>query len=169
MPDRRSFLAALGAASFLPGAALSAPSIIRNERTVATIRVLKGSRKLELIGGARTVLKTFPVRLGKSPVGPKRWRGDGRTPEGVYRISARNPNSSYHLSLRVDYPSREDRASAARLGRDPGGDIMLHGQPNWAKSTLDRDWTEGCVALSNAHMEEVWRYIPVGCPVVIRP
>ena len=165
--DRRSVIAGIAAGVVLPKAALSAPAL-RTERSVAAIRVLKGKRELNLVNPSGRVLKTYPIRLGQSPDGPKRFEGDNRTPEGTYRIIERNRNSSFHLSLRVDYPSRSDLMAAARLGRPPGGDIMVHGQPNGFKGTIASDWTRGCVALSNENMEDLWKYVPVGCPIFIK-
>jgi murein L,D-transpeptidase YafK len=118
-------------------------------------------------------VKQYDVALGKNPVGDKVRRGDGRTPEGLYYIEGRNPGSKYHLSLRISYPNANDRASAARRGVSPGGDIMIHGlAPAFATvGALHRqqDWTEGCVAVTNAEIEEIWRAVPNGARILIRP
>ena len=118
-------------------------------------------------------VKQYDVALGKNPVGDKVRRGDGRTPEGLYYIEGRNPGSKYHLSLRISYPSADDRASAARRGVTPGGDIMIHGLPP-AFATVgalhrQQDWTEGCVAVTNAEIEEIWRAVPNGARMLIKP
>ena len=118
-------------------------------------------------------VKQYDVALGKNPVGDKVRRGDGRTPEGLYYIEARNPGSKYHLSLRISYPNNADRASAARRGFTPGGDIMIHGLPP-AFATVgalhrQQDWTEGCVAVTNAEIEEIWRAVPNGARILIKP
>lgn len=118
-------------------------------------------------------VKAYDVALGKNPVGPKLRRGDGRTPEGLYYINGRNPQSRYHLSLRISYPSSRDRARAARRGVSPGGDIMIHGlAPAFATvGGLHRqqDWTEGCIAVTNAEIEEIWRAVPNGAWILIKP
>lgn len=112
------------------------------------------------------VIKTYRILLGDAPVGHKRQQGDERTPEGRYRITFRNDKSRFHLSLRVSYPNEADRKQARARSVDPGGDIMIHGgtPPGYS-----RDWTDGCIALSNAQIEEVWRLVPVGTPITILP
>lgn len=130
------------------------------------IQVRKAARKLELIGGGK-ILRAYDIRLGSSPVGPKRFLRDGRTPEGIYRIDRRNDQSRFHLSLGISYPDSKDRAYAAQHGKSPGGDIFIHGQPNGYKVTLGYDWTWGCIALSNHDIEELWKLTPRGCKVAI--
>ncbi|MGO4777524.1 murein L,D-transpeptidase family protein, partial [Lysobacter sp. 2RAB21] len=112
------------------------------------------------------VIRSYPILLGDAPSGPKRQQGDERTPEGDYRISGRNPNSRFHLSLRVSYPDEADRKRARLRGVDPGGDIMIHGgtPPGYR-----RDWTDGCIALTNEQIEEVWSLVPNGIPIRINP
>lgn len=116
-------------------------------------------------------LKSYRVALGFAPEGDKTRQGDGRTPEGVFKIDRRNPQSRFHLSLGLDYPQPDDRARAQAGGYSPGGDIFIHGQPNGyeAVPTLGYDWTAGCIAVSNAEIEELWRATPVGTEVEIRP
>jgi len=110
------------------------------------------------------------LQFGDAPMGHKQFEGDERTPEGLYTIDWRNPNSSYHLSLHISYPNSEDRAFAARFGRSPGGAIFIHGQPNGLSSGRMRgDWTDGCIALSNAEIRELWQIVPNGTPIKIRP
>jgi murein L,D-transpeptidase YafK len=119
------------------------------------------------------VVKTYRIALGAAPVGPKERQGDHKTPEGTYFISGRNANSQYHRSLRVSYPSAEDRARAAKRGVSPGGDIMIHGLPNgygWVgRGHLSKDWTEGCIAVTDPEIEEIWSLVADGTPVEIRP
>jgi murein L,D-transpeptidase YafK len=132
----------------------------------------KSERRLSMYERG-TLVKSYSVALGKNPVGSKQRRGDGKTPEGLYRINGRNPQSKYHLSLRVSYPSDSDRARAARRGVSPGGDIMLHGLPKEFATVgalhRQQDWTEGCVALTNEEIEEIWRAVPNGAWILIRP
>lgn len=144
------------------------PEGARAERVV----VLKAKRQLLLLDGD-TVLRRYPISLGGRPVGHKRREGDERTPEGLYWLDARNPQSAFHLSLHVSYPDRSDRRRAVREEVDPGGMIMVHGLPNHL-SFLGRvhrlvDWTDGCIALTNAEMEQVWRAVEDGTPIEIRP
>lgn len=137
---------------------------VADEVFVTSVQVRKGARMLDLLSGSR-VLRSYPVALGRAPEGPKRFEGDGRTPEGAYTINRRRDDSAYFLSLGVSYPSRIDLAFARRLGRRAGSDIFVHGQPNGVKRKLEGDWTQGCVALSNEHMREVFSLVPVGCPI----
>jgi murein L,D-transpeptidase YafK len=134
--------------------------------------VYKGERKLELLSGDK-VLKTFPIALGLRPQGHKEYEGDFRTPEGLYHLTRRNPNSEYFLSILIDYPHPEDVARARRLGLEPGGAIMIHGQPNVPRKPLDYyknvDWTEGCIAVSNSDMVEIWLMTRPDTPIEIRP
>jgi murein L,D-transpeptidase YafK len=127
---------------------------------------------MELLTGGRVIL-TYKVALGQGGLAPKDRQGDGRTPEGHYVIDARNAASEYHLSLHVSYPNADDRKRAAKLGVAPGGDIMIHGLPNgkgWiGAGHRAYDWTLGCIAVTNEEIEEVWKLVPVGTPVEIRP
>lgn len=140
------------------------------EGTVDRIVVAKGARVMRLVQGARTV-REYRVALGFSPLGDKERQGDGRTPEGVFRIDRRNDQSAYHLSLGLDYPQADDRERARRGGYDPGGDIMIHGQPNSLPDDLvmKGDWTAGCIAVSNAEMREIWAVTDARTVVEIRP
>jgi murein L,D-transpeptidase YafK len=119
------------------------------------------------------VLKTYRVALGGNPIGAKTRQGDHKTPEGLYRIDTKSSKSQYHLSLHVSYPSEKDKASAKDLGVSPGGDIMIHGLPEkFAYLGLLQshyDWTDGCIAVSNAEIEEIWKLVPVGIPIEIHP
>ena len=110
------------------------------------------------------------IQFGDVPAGHKRFEGDERTPEGMYTIDWRNPQSRYHLSLRISYPNAADRAFAAQYGRSPGGDIFIHGQPNQLPlGRMRGDWTDGCIAVTNAEIEELWQIVPDGTPIEIRP
>ena len=132
----------------------------------------KSSRQLTLYYRGQLV-RTYGVALGKNPVGDKITRGDGRTPEGLYHIESRNPQSKYHLSLRISYPDAAHRALAAKRGVSPGGDVMIHGLPSAFAmiGALHRqqDWTLGCIAVTNDEIEEIWRAVPDGAPILIRP
>jgi murein L,D-transpeptidase YafK len=110
------------------------------------------------------------LQFGDAPQGHKQFEGDERTPEGRYVIEGRNPGSAYHLSLKVSYPAPADRAFASQYGRSPGGDIFLHGQPNGLPfGRVPGDWTDGCIAFSNEEIEELWRIVPDGTVIEIRP
>jgi murein L,D-transpeptidase YafK len=156
----------LAAYNFWPVKAID-PSV-----KIDKILVEKSKRKLHLIS-AGEVIKSYRVALGKSPVGHKEYEGDNRTPEGVYTINDKNPNSSYYLNLGISYPNETDRAHAAGLGKSPGGDIKIHGIKNgmWYIGRLHRlkDWTAGCIAVTNAEMEEIYRHVPIGTPIEIKP
>lgn len=165
---RRSALAVT--AGFL-GMALAAPArasaFAQSLQPRATqIVVSKQNRVLALMNGQAT-LKTYRVNLGFDPVGHKVQSGDGRTPEGVYYIDRRNPLSDFHLSLGISYPNAADIARCRALGVNPGGDVMIHGGPTRAADRGKRDWTAGCIAVSDAEMEEIWSMVPTGIPIVI--
>lgn len=154
-------------AALLPLAAQARqpPAIVAPPLRADRIHVDKSERRMQLLRDHR-VIRTYRIRLGDEPVGAKRQQGDERTPEGTYRISDRNPNSRFHLSLRVSYPNDADRRQARARGVVPGGDIMIHGgsSPAWPY-----DWTDGCIAVSNAEIEEVWSLVPTGIPIRIDP
>jgi murein L,D-transpeptidase YafK len=136
------------------------------------IVVEKGQRTLSLLCSGQ-VLRTYTVSLGRNPTGPKTRNSDHKTPEGLYRIDWRNPQSKFHLSLHISYPSPQDTANAHRAGVEPGGEIMIHGLPNhlWWLGRFHRliDWTDGCIAVTNSEMDQLWRVVPDGTPVEIRP
>jgi lipoprotein-anchoring transpeptidase ErfK/SrfK len=137
-----------------------------------SIVVYKRERTLVLFNRGVPV-RTYFVALGSKPVGDKVQVGDQRTPEGLFYVNAHNPASKFHLALRISYPDDAHRARAASLGVDPGGDIMIHGLPKEYSEAgtnhLQNDWTNGCVALSNQEIEEIWRTVPDGTPVQIKP
>lgn len=136
------------------------------------ILILKSAHTMTLFSCGK-VLKTYKVALGSEPVGPKRVEGDHKTPEGSYVIDSKNPQSMFHLSLHISYPSAADRERAQKLGAVPGGAIMIHGLAKQFAylGALHRatDWTDGCVAVTNAEIEEIWKLVPVGTKVEIRP
>lgn len=141
------------------------------QRLADFVLVDKSERALWLYAGGRAFRRIDGLQFGDAPMGHKRFQGDERTPEGRYRIDYRNPQSAYHLSLHISYPDAADRAFAARHGRSPGGAIFIHGQPNGlaAGHRMRGDWTDGCIAVSNAEIEELWRLIPDGTLIEIRP
>jgi hypothetical protein len=136
------------------------------------VLVDKSDRRLYLLKRGR-VIAEYPIKLGLNPYGHKQREGDFRTPEGKYTLNRRNPNSEFFLGIQISYPSREDAAWARENGIDPGGLIMIHGQPNVPKKPPEhyatRDWTDGCIALSNEDMVDVWLRTTVGLPIEIRP
>jgi len=138
---------------------------------VALVHVEKNARRLTLLDPAGRRLRTFTgIQLGPAPAGPKRFAGDGRTPEGRYTIDYGNEGSAYWLSLHISYPNAADRAYAAARGVSPGGAIFLHGQPNSLHyGRIEGDWTAGCIALSNEEIEQLWAVVPDGTPIQIDP
>lgn len=162
------------------GAAL-ALALLRSrpeEKTLASpstadrVLVEKAARRLTLFHGPRA-FKSYRVALGRAPIGHKRQEGDQRTPEGLYVIDRRKADSDFHRTLHISYPNPREAAQAAERGVAPGGDIMIHGLPNGrgAIGVLHRarDWTAGCIAVTNAEIEEIWRIVPDGTPIEIRP
>ncbi|HBH00206.1 MAG: L,D-transpeptidase [Rhodobacteraceae bacterium] len=158
------------AAAFWPRSVPLPPDPAPLVGPVDRIVIDKAARRMTLYRDGEA-LRRYDVALGFAPAGDKQSQGDGRTPEGRFRIDRRNPDSQYHLSLGLDYPQPADRARAAAAGQDPGGDIFIHGQPNAlpAGTVLPGDWTAGCIAVSNAEMAEIWQVTPIGTEVVIRP
>jgi murein L,D-transpeptidase YafK len=134
------------------------------------VLVDKSDRTLTLFAKGAAVKTYTSLQFGGSPLGHKHFQGDEKTPEGRYTIDARNPASAYHLSLRISYPNAADRALAAAQGRSPGGDIVIHGQPNWLPAgRMPGDWTDGCIAVADAEVEELWGAVADGTPIEIRP
>ena len=136
------------------------------------VLVLKGERQLQLLRKGE-ILKNYRVALGENPNGPKERQGDARTPEGLYRIIWRNKYSRFHLSLHISYPGTKDRQKARKMGWLSGGDIMIHGIANgfgWIRRAHGLiDWTNGCIAVSDEEIEEIWRDVSNGTPIEIRP
>ena len=134
------------------------------------ILVEKSARRMTVFREGEA-LRSYDIALGFAPEGDKQVEGDGKTPEGHFTITRRNPQSAYHLSLGIDYPKPEDIARARAAGQSPGGDIFIHGQPNAIPDTITvpGDWTAGCIAVSNAEIRELWSITPNGTSVEIRP
>ena len=134
--------------------------------------VLKKERTLQLLSRGK-VIKTYKVALGGNPIGSKTRQGDHKTPEGTYVLDSRNAHSQFYKSLHISYPSAHDRAEARKHGVSPGGDVYVHGLPNGygaigAAHRL-KDWTDGCIAVTDEEIDEIWKAVPDGTPIEIRP
>ena len=158
--------ALLAAYYFLPA------SEIPKNKKVTKIVVLKSKRKLLVKSGDATIAE-YLVSLARNPVGDKKCQGDGKTPEGSYVLDLKNPGSSFHKSYHISYPDAKDRKESAGLGCNPGGNIMIHGLPNGlgliGKLHRFYDWTDGCIALTDEEMDELWEVVPAGTPIEILP
>lgn len=159
--------------------AFSAPvvagqKIRHSSKTVAvlplidTIVVEKSARRMVLVQKGRPI-KTYQISLGFAPTGDKKIQGDGKTPEGVYTVNRRNPDSRFFLSLGISYPNAKDRAEARSLGRSAGGDIFIHGGTKVSGRYKQGDWTRGCIAVTNAEIAEIYHSVPIGTRVEIWP
>jgi murein L,D-transpeptidase YafK len=119
------------------------------------------------------LIKSYQIALGKNPTGPKQFEGDFRTPEGLYYINDKNPNSKYHKNLGISYPNEKDLQNAKKQGKKPGGQIKIHGLPknlSWlGKLHVLVDWTKGCIAVTNEEIDELYEIIEIGTPVEIKP
>jgi len=157
-------IAGFAAWYFYPGKKLPDDAVV--DRLV----VYKSKRQMLAYSSGR-LLKTYTIALGKNPVGHKQYEGDNRTPEGTYTINARNPHSGYHKNLGISYPNETDRANAAALGKPPGGHIKIHGLRNGrgAISKLHRlkDWTAGCIAVTNTEVDELYKAVKQGAVIEI--
>ena len=153
---------------------LLVPSVMQaSEFPVADAVIIdKSDRELHLLNKGE-IFRTFKIALGISPTGDKKKEGDFKTPEGKYLLDMRNPNSDYFLSIHVSYPSAVDRREANQVGAAPGGAIMIHGQPNLPSHSetyyRTQDWTNGCIALSNSDMIDIWLMTGNDTPIEIRP
>ena len=134
---------------------------------VTRVLVYKSSRRMYLMHFDR-VLKAYDIALGFAPEGHKQFEGDGRTPEGEYIIDRRNPNSRFHLSIGISYPNEADKAFAKAAGKSPGGDIFIHGRPPRFQNG-ERDWTWGCIAVTDEEMEDIYAMVKDGTPISIFP
>ena len=170
-------IAVFGAAGGLAGSAAAQsrtpPPMAPVHEQADFVLVLKAARRLILYRQGQP-LREYRISMGDGANdGPKRFEGDGRTPEGRYVIDWRNPNSLAHLSLHISYPNEQDVAYAESQGRRPGGDIMIHGLNNgWGflgALQRSRDWTAGCIAVTNREIREIWSLVPDGTPIEIRP
>ena len=150
------------------GTSQTAPTPLHADRVV----VLKKERTLQLLNQGK-VIKTYKVALGGDPVGPKTRQGDHKTPEGAYVLDSRNPHSQFYKSIHISYPNASDRGAARQKGVSPGGDVFVHGLPNGYRyvgaAHRLKDWTDGCIAVTDEEMDEIWRTVPDGTPIEIRP
>lgn len=173
MTSMRAVVIVLTAAIVVIGAWAHWPEPALPEHTQANwVVVRKEVRRLELYRDDQ-LLKAYPVSLGRHPRGAKERQGDGRTPEGEYRLDVRNPHSAFHKALHISYPSPSEVLSARARGVDPGGLVMIHGIKNglgWL-GRLHRviDWTDGCVAVTDREMDEIWTAVPNGTRIELRP
>lgn len=132
---------------------------------VTYVVVNKEDRRMYLLHHDK-VIEEYKIKLGFAPIGHKTFEGDGRTPEGLYRIDRRNPNSRFHLSLGISYPNDTDRKTAKAMGKEPGGDIFIHGQAHPLRKDKG-DWTWGCISVSNKQIEDVYAMVGDGTPIAI--
>ncbi len=147
-------------------------SAFANTETVSAVLVLKSDRVLRLLNNGRT-LREYRVSLGKKPIGHKLHEGDLRTPEGRYVLDWRNENSRFYRSIHISYPNARDVRRAQQAGADPGGMIMIHGRPSYYNAATHRyenkDWTDGCIAVTDSDMDEIWDMVDDGTPIFILP
>jgi murein L,D-transpeptidase YafK len=150
------------------GLAQTASKPQRADRVV----ILKKERTLRLLSHGK-VIKTYKVALGGDPVGAKTRQGDHKTPEGLYALDSRNAHSQFYKSLHISYPSARDRAAAKQKGVSPGGEVFVHGLPNgygWVGAGhRAKDWTDGCIAVTDQEIDEIWLAVADGTPIEIRP
>ncbi|HEU5458254.1 MAG TPA: L,D-transpeptidase family protein [Terracidiphilus sp.] len=166
-------LALLPAVLFLSGCTVkTSAKASPREQQADRIIIIKSSHTMMLMSHGK-VLKTYQVSLGRGGQGPKVRQGDNKTPEGEYVIDRKIEKSRFHLALHISYPNVADKERAQKAGVDPGGAIEIHGLASglgWLGPVQhDMDWTEGCIAVSNSQIEEIWRLVPVGTPVDIKP
>ncbi len=173
MTLQRPFTCLPGLAILLTGLCLfAAPARAGDFPMADKIVVEKENRKLHLMRNGE-IFRTFEVALGVAPIGDKEREGDQRTPEGRYLLDSRNSDSDFFLSIHISYPSFAERAAARQKGLDPGGAIMIHGQPNEptysAAYYRQEDWTNGCIAVSNSDMIDIWLMTANDIPIEILP
>jgi murein L,D-transpeptidase YafK len=164
---RRKVIVGLGAFSLFPASAFARKLEPYFGPKVTRLVLYKGKRRLYLLSGDK-ILKKYKVGLGGVPVGHKRFENDGKTPEGSYIVDRRNPKSKYHLSIGISYPNRDDIAYAVEHGRNPGGEIFIHGRAG-AHRGRGRDWTAGCIAVADKHIEEIYMMVLTGTQIDIYP
>ena len=163
-----------GALLVLGGCATQPPEPPKAALTADRVIVKKGERKLQLVKAGQ-VVREYRVNLGDNPYGHKERQGDERTPEGDYVLDWRNPNSLFYRSIHISYPNAQDVQAARAKGVDPGGMVMIHGRPSYIDSPRilaeydNRDWTNGCIAVKNPEMDEIWRAVRDGTPIRIQP
>jgi len=150
--------------------AYSAP--LPPDAKIDKIIVYKSAREMKVFSGGKE-LKTYKIALGPDPVGPKQFQGDGKTPEGKYKVDGKNPYSTYHKNLGVSYPNDRDRAFAKKNGKSAGGDIKIHGLGKWfshlGTGHYKYDWTAGCIAVTDEEIDEIYAATSVGTPIEIDP
>jgi murein L,D-transpeptidase YafK len=174
MSNRPLHRAALALAAIIALASLPTVARATSEELQAAdkVVVVKSERRLYVLRAGQSI-RSYRVALGLNPTGPKEHEGDFRTPEGSYVLDLKNAASDFFLSIRLSYPNPRDLARAQRNRHKPGGAIMIHGLPNYLKHPLDyyrnNDWTDGCIALSNDDMLELWLLTRVNTPIEIRP
>jgi len=140
-----------------------------SENSIDMIIVEKSKRELKLIKNGITI-KEYIIDLGFDPVGHKYFKGDGKTPEGLYYISKKSTNSDFYVSLQISYPNKWDIRNARSFNKNAGDYIMIHGQPNISKNKkIIKDWTNGCIALTNEDVIEIYHYVSVNTPIYIMP
>jgi len=148
------------------------PLLVVSAEKADAVLVIKSERRLYLLNESK-VFAEYPVTFGAEPTGHKQMQGDERTPEGRYVLDYKNPNSKFYKSIHISYPNAKDKANARKMGVDPGGDIMIHGQTNgwgWAAPIAQLfPWTDGCIALSNKNMDKLWAAVVPGTPIEIKP
>jgi murein L,D-transpeptidase YafK len=136
------------------------------------VLVLKKERTLQLLSHG-SVIHSYKIALGGDPVGPKTMQGDHKTPEGTYVLDSRNAHSHFYKSLHISYPNVQDRVAARQKGVSPGGDVFVHGLPNgyaWVGASHRlKDWTDGCIAVTDEEMDQIWLAVADGTPIEIRP
>ena len=134
---------------------------------VTEIVVKKHKRRMYLFSG-NEIIKSYKVDLGFAPEGHKKFEGDGKTPEGTYKIDRKNRNSKYHLSIGISYPNAKDQQFAKLKGKLPGGDRFIHGTDKPFRG-FQKDWTAGCIAVSNKEIREIFKLVRIGTPIFIEP
>ena len=164
--NRRSLILS-GSALAVLGACGNSKFKRYNGPEITYIVVNKADRKMYLLHHDQ-VVEDYKIRLGFAPIGHKQIEGDGRTPEGLYHIDRRNPDSKFHLSIGISYPNDADRAYAKSIGKEPGGDIFIHGQKKPGKRDKG-DWTWGCISVTNRQIEQIYAMVRDGTPIQINP
>jgi len=165
--NRRTLFLGASALAALAACGDSSKFISYSGPRVTQIQVFKGKRMMYLLHGD-TVLESYKISLGGDPIGPKHFEGDGKTPEGLYYINRRNPNSAYYLSIGISYPNPQQVAYAAAQGKEAGGDIFLHGRDGKNKGR-GRDWTAGCIAVKDKEIREIYAMVRENTPIFIFP
>ncbi|RJS94491.1 murein L,D-transpeptidase family protein [Salinisphaera sp. Q1T1-3] len=152
----------------LCAASTAASAVVSSTAPADLVVVMKAERELYLYRNG-LIIAQYPVALGRAPMGTKRMAGDNKTPIGAYTLDWRNPDSRFYRSLHVSYPDQADRDQAAALGVPPGSNIMIHGQPGYDDVPRSGDWTNGCIAVSNHAIDDIWARVPDGTPIHIYP